>query len=68
MILNLKRPSAITTIAEAGGSDEVWFNPGGGKYFLASAGGGLKIIDADTNTSIGSVDAEPGRAPGLRIR
>jgi DNA-binding beta-propeller fold protein YncE len=59
LILNLKSKS-IMTILEAGGSDEVWFNPGDDKYFLASARTGLKIIDADTNTWIGSVQTGPG--------
>jgi DNA-binding beta-propeller fold protein YncE len=60
MIMNLRRPGPPITIAEGGGSDEVWFNPGDDKYFLASTRGGLKIIDADTNTWIGSVETGPG--------
>ena len=60
VILNLRRRSPIATISEAGGSDEVWFNPGDDKYFLPSARGGLRIIDAETNTWIGSVETGPG--------
>ncbi len=60
MIMNVKRPGSFITIAEGGGSDEVWFNPGDDKYFLASAREGLKIIDADTNTWVGVVATGPG--------
>ena len=60
MVMNLRHPGAPVTIAEGGGSDEVWFNPGDDKYFLASTRSGLRIIDAITNTWIGSVDTGPG--------
>jgi len=60
MVMNLRKPGSYVTIAEAGGSDEVWFNPGDDKYFLASARGGLDIIDAITNAWIGSVETGPG--------
>jgi len=60
MVMNLRQPGQITTIPEGGGSDEVWFNPGDDKYFLAAIRGGLKIIDALTNTWIGSVETGAG--------
>jgi hypothetical protein len=59
MVMNLKQPGQITTIPEADGSDEVWFNPGDDKYFLASARTGLKIIDALTNRWIGGLETGP---------
>ncbi len=60
LILDLGKPAAPVTVAEAGGSDEVWFNPGDKKYFLASARGGLGIIDASTKKWMGSVETGPG--------
>ncbi len=60
MVMNLRKPGTFVTIPEGGGSDEVWFNPGDDKYFLASARGGLGVIDAITNTWIGSVETGPG--------
>ena len=60
IILDLKNTGSPVTIAEAGGSDEVWFNPKDRKYFLASARGGLKIIDAVSKKWIGSVETGPG--------
>ena len=60
MVMNLRKPGSFVTIPEAGGSDEVWFNPGDDKYFLASPRGGLGIIDAITNAWLGSVETGPG--------
>lgn len=60
LIMNLRKPGSFVTVPEAGGSDEVWFNPGDDKYFLASARGGLGVIDAITNAWIGSVETGPG--------
>lgn len=60
VIMNLRHPGSSITVAEGGGSDEVWFNPGDDKYFLASARKGLRIIDAITNTWIGAVETGPG--------
>jgi DNA-binding beta-propeller fold protein YncE len=60
MILDLRAPDHFVVFPQAGHSDEVWFNPGDDKYFLASSGCQcLSIIDADTNAWIGSVPTGP---------
>ena len=52
------------TVPQIGGSDEAWYNPGNHTYFLAAryaAGGSmLGIIDARTNTFLGSVPIGKG--------
>ncbi len=51
------RTNTITTIPGQGGSDEVWFNPGDGHYFLAESSNSpprLGIIDSRT----GNVDQD----------
>ena len=65
------RTNTITTIPGQGGSDEVWFNPGDGHYFLAESSNSpaqLGIIDSrnlevdqdiKTGASAHSVAADP---------
>jgi DNA-binding beta-propeller fold protein YncE len=51
------RTNTITTIPGQGGSDEVWFNPGDGHYFLAESSNSpprLGIVDSRT----GNVDQD----------
>jgi hypothetical protein len=49
----------VATITEVGGSDQVWFNPGDNRYYLAAflnpSGPVLGVIDAKTNTWIENV-------------
>ena len=56
--------AAVATFPEVGGSDEVWYNPGNHTYFLAAryANGGsvLGIIDARTNSFLGTVPTGKG--------
>jgi hypothetical protein len=49
----------IKTLANESGSDEVWYNPGDGHYFLARSTNQANASDAATaNTMLGVVDAE----------
>jgi hypothetical protein len=57
----------VSRITEVGGADEVWFNPGDRRYYIAArnnpAGQGgpvLGVIDAETDRFIGSVSTEAG--------
>lgn len=60
LIMNLRNPGEIKEIPQAGGSDEVWFNPGDDKYFLGGTRTGLSIIDAVTNTWIATIPTGQG--------
>jgi len=54
------RTNAITTIPGQGGSDEVWFNPGDGHYFLGESSNTvpqLGIIDS-LSEAVGQVDQD----------
>jgi len=54
----------VATIPEVGGSDEVWYDPGNRTYFLgaryANGGSALGIIDARTNSFLGTVPTGKG--------
>ncbi len=61
-IIDLASGSIVATITQVGGSDEVWYNPGDNRYYLAASGRTsdgttkgtvtpvLGVIDASTNT------------------
>ena len=61
LIMDAQTGHIVATITQVGGSDEVWFNPGDNRYYLAARGmtsNGLKsgtatpvlgVIDAETN-------------------
>jgi len=59
IIMNVRDGSIAATIHEVGGSDEVWFNPGDNRYYLAARdnpdGPVLGVIDATTNEWITNV-------------
>jgi hypothetical protein len=59
VVLDDTTGAVVARITQVGGSDEVWFNRGDGNYYLAARnnarGPVLGIIDADTNTFLGSV-------------
>jgi hypothetical protein len=63
LILDARTGHTVATVTQVGGSDEVWFNPGDGNYYLAARGnpGGpvLGIIDAGTNTWIANLPTAP---------
>ncbi|HLZ70357.1 MAG TPA: cytochrome C nitrite reductase [Dehalococcoidia bacterium] len=61
-IIDIGSGSIVATITQIGGSDEVWYNPGDNRYYLAASGATsdgtskgrstptLGVIDAATNT------------------
>jgi hypothetical protein len=55
-IINVVTGEVVATIPQVGGSDEVWFNSGDDRYYLAArnnpGGPVLGVIDAETNTWI----------------
>ena len=67
LVMDASNGHIIATITEVGGSDQVWYNPGDNRYYLASRlmtstgmkGGAptpvLGIIDAATNKWIANV-------------
>ena len=63
LILDARTGDIVATVTQVGGSDQVWFNPGDGNYYLAARGnpGGpvLGIIDAETNTWIENLPTAP---------
>jgi hypothetical protein len=71
IVMDARDGSTVATITEVGGSDEVWFNPGDGRYYLAARGmtsNGLRtgtptpvlgVIDADSNEWITNIPTGP---------
>jgi hypothetical protein len=72
LVIDLGTGDVVATITQVGGSDEVWFNAGDHRYYLAArnnpGGGVLGVIDADrnewvenvpTSTTAHSVAADP---------
>jgi hypothetical protein len=59
IVLDATTGDIVAIITEVGGSDEVWFNPGDERYYLAArndpSGPSLGIIDAGTNAFVGKV-------------
>lgn len=59
VVIDAKTGAIVANIPEVGGSDEVWFNPGDNRYYLAArnnpGGPVLGVVDADTNLSIQNV-------------
>ncbi len=67
VILDDKTGSVVATINQLGGSDEVWFNEGDSRYYLAASNnaatnGGpvLGVIDAKTNQWVENIPGGPG--------
>jgi DNA-binding beta-propeller fold protein YncE len=71
IVMNARDGSTVATITQVGGSDEVWFNPGDGRYYLAARGmtsNGLSsgkptpvlgVIDAEDNEWITNIPTGP---------
>ena len=63
LIMELRTGKVLATISEVGGSDEVWYNPGDGRYYLAASGmhGGpvLGVIDARTRRWVENIPTAP---------
>ncbi|MEO8746050.1 MAG: cytochrome C nitrite reductase [Rhodanobacter sp.] len=59
LIINLRTRKVVADIPQVGGSDEVWYDPGARKYYLAAVAntGGpvLGVIDAATDTWLGNL-------------
>ena len=59
VVINAKTGAIVATIPQVGGSDEVWFNPGDNRYYLAArnnpGGPVLGVVDAATNLWIQNV-------------
>jgi DNA-binding beta-propeller fold protein YncE len=59
VIIDVKTEKVVKVIHELGGQDEVWYNPKARQYYTASrdmpTGPVLGVIDADTNTFVGSI-------------
>ena len=59
IVINAETGQVVAPIAQVGGSDEVWFNPGDNRYYLAArnnpGGPVLGIVDAETNLWIQNV-------------
>src|SRR5262249_19021404 len=63
VVIAAKTGAIVASIPQVGGSDEVWFNSGDNRYYLAArnnAGGPvLGVVDADTNVWIQNVPTSP---------
>ncbi|HEY6830228.1 MAG TPA: hypothetical protein VI259_25420 [Gemmatimonadaceae bacterium] len=63
LVISALTGEIVAAIDQVGGSDEVWFNPGDGRYYLAArnnpGGPVLGIVDAETNTWIENVPTSP---------
>lgn len=59
LVIDARTGSTVAAIPQVGGSDEVWFNPGDNRYYLAArnnpGGPVLGVVDADTNRWIQNV-------------
>ena len=59
VVINAKTGAIVATIPQVGGSDEVWYNPGDNRYYLAArnnpGGPVLGVVDAATNLWIQNV-------------
>jgi len=62
IVMNARDGSTVATITEVGGSDEVWFNPGDGRYYLAARGMTSNGLSTGTPTPVlGVIDAEDNK-------
>jgi len=63
LVINAINGAVVASIPQVGGSDEVWFNPGDDRYYLAArdnpGGPVLGIVDAETNAWIENVPTSP---------
>ena len=63
IVINAETGAIVAMVPQVGGSDEVWFNSGDDRYYLAArnnpGGPVLGIIDADTNQWIQNVPTAP---------
>jgi len=63
LVMSARDGEILAVITQVGASDQVWFNPGDGNYFLGArnfpGGPVLGIIDSETNTWIENVPTAP---------
>lgn len=63
LIMSAETGAIVASIFQVGGSDEVWFNRGDDRYYLAArnnpGGPVLGIVDAETNAWIQNVPTSP---------
>ncbi len=63
LIMELKTGTVVATIMDVGGSDEVWYNSGDERYYLAASampdGPVLGVIDAKTRSFVENVETGP---------
>jgi len=63
LVISAKTGAIVASIPQVGGSDEVWFNPGDDRYYLAArnnpGGPVLGVVDAETNVWIQNVATAP---------
>ena len=74
VIMDARDGSIDRSVEGVGGSDEVWFNPGDGRYYLAArnnpTGPVLGVIDAKTQTLeqiVPTVSQAPGSAHSVAV-
>ena len=62
IVMNARDGSTIATITQVGGSDEVWFNGGDDRYYLAARGMTSNGLSTGTPTPVlGVIDAEDNK-------
>jgi len=63
IVLNIRTGAVIASITQVGGADEVWFNKGDQRFYVAArdnpTGPVLGVIDARTNTWVQNVPTGP---------
>src|SRR5918911_257426 len=61
LVLDATNGRVLADLPQTGGSDEVWFNPGENRYYLAERGPqALGIVDALTNRFVENVESGVG--------
>jgi hypothetical protein len=61
IIMDARDGSVVATITQVGGSDEVWYNPGDDRFYLAASGMTSDGTKTGTSTPVlGVIDAEEG--------
>src|SRR5712692_6183014 len=62
IVMSARDGSTVATIREVGGSDQVWFNPGDGRYYLAARGMTSNGLSTGTPTPVlGVIDADDNK-------
>jgi hypothetical protein len=63
VVIDARTGGVVARIPQVGGSDEVWFNSGDNRYYLAArnnpGGPVLGVVDAETNLWIQNVPTSP---------